>query len=122
VAELDGEEAQQYDVVMSGLCFSELSDDETAYALKEAARLLRPGGLLLLADEIRPRGFLRRSMHWLARLPLAALTYAVTQQTTRAAVDLPGNMARAGFTILSLRTNLLGSFGEFVAQKQGGDS
>jgi hypothetical protein len=61
-------------------------------------------------------------MHWLARLPLAALTYAVTQQTTRAAVDLPGNMARAGFTILSLRTNLLGSFGEFVAQKQGGDS
>jgi demethylmenaquinone methyltransferase/2-methoxy-6-polyprenyl-1,4-benzoquinol methylase len=60
VAESDGEAARSYDVVMSGLCFSKLSDDELTYTLKHVGRVLRPGGLLLVADEAKPRGLIAR--------------------------------------------------------------
>jgi demethylmenaquinone methyltransferase/2-methoxy-6-polyprenyl-1,4-benzoquinol methylase len=121
-AELDGEEAAAYDVVTCGLCLSELSEDEVGYTLAEVARILRPDGLLLIADEIKPPGFFKWLIHWLLRLPLAALAYLITQQTTRPAANLPQRLAEAGFSILSVHTNLLGDFGEFVAQKPAGSA
>lgn len=117
VAELDAEEAQRYDVVMSGLCLSELSDDEVRYTLEQVARILRPGGLLLLADEIKPRDVARRSIHALIRAPLVVLTYIITQQTTHPASNLPEKLKAAGFAIVSAHLNRLSSFGEFVARK-----
>lgn len=117
VAELDGEKMARYDVVMCGLCLSELSEDEVKYTLGEAARILRPGGLLLVADEIIAQNFVKRWIHFLFRIPLAALAYLITQQTTRPAANLPQKLISAGFSIVSTRTNLLGDFGEFVAQK-----
>lgn len=120
VAELDGEEAQRYDAVMSGLCLSELSDDEVKYTLKQIGRILRPGGLVLIADEIKPHGFSNRVIHSLIRIPLAALTYVITQQTTRPVTKLPERLKAAGFAIVSVDLNRLGSFGEFVAQKPAG--
>ena len=122
VAELDGEEAQHYDAVISGLCLSELSKDEVKYTLKEAARVLRPGGLLLIADEIKPHGLANRLIHSLIRSPLAALTYAITQQTTHHVSNLAKKIEAAGFTIISAHLNRLGSFGEFVARKPVGTS
>jgi ubiquinone/menaquinone biosynthesis C-methylase UbiE len=122
VAELDGEEAQSYDAVMSGLCLSELSEDEVIYTLQEVARILRPGGLLLIADEIKPQGLFKRLIHSLIRAPFAALAYAVAQQTTHPASNLPERLMDAGLSIVSVHLNLLGSFGEFVAQKLAGTS
>ena len=116
VAELDGEEAQYYDAVMSGLVFSELSEDEVSYTLEEIARILRPGGLVLIADEMKPRGRAKRLIHALIRAPLAALTYVITQQTTHPASNLLEKLEAAGFAIISVHVNWLGSFGEIVAQ------
>jgi demethylmenaquinone methyltransferase/2-methoxy-6-polyprenyl-1,4-benzoquinol methylase len=120
VAELDGEQTQRYDAVMSGLCLSELSEDEVSYTLKEAARILRPGGLLLIADEIKPHGLVNRLIHSLIRVPLAALTYVITQQTTHPAENLSERLKAAGFAIISVHLNRLGNFGEFVVQKPAG--
>jgi demethylmenaquinone methyltransferase/2-methoxy-6-polyprenyl-1,4-benzoquinol methylase len=117
VAELDGEEAQRYDAVMIGLCLSELSEDEVTYTLREVARILRPGGLLLIADEIKPQGLVKRLMHSLIRAPFAALTYVITQQTTHSSSNLSRKLMDAGLSIVSVHLSLLGSFGEFVAQK-----
>jgi ubiquinone/menaquinone biosynthesis C-methylase UbiE len=122
VAELDGEDAQRYDAVMSGLCLSELSADEVTWTLKEAARILRPGGLLLIADEIEPQGPGKRLIHSLIRAPLAALAYVITQQTTHPVANLSGKLMDAGLSIVSVHLNRLGSFGEFVAQKATGIS
>jgi ubiquinone/menaquinone biosynthesis C-methylase UbiE len=122
VAELDGEEAQRYDAVMSGLCFSELSEDEVTYTLKEVARILRPGGLLLIADEVKPQGLVKRLIHSLIRLPLAALTYVITQQTTHPTSNLSERLTDAGLLVVSAHLSPLGSFGEFVAQKPAGTS
>jgi demethylmenaquinone methyltransferase/2-methoxy-6-polyprenyl-1,4-benzoquinol methylase len=117
VAELDADAPASYDVVMSGLCFSELSENERVYALKETYRLLRPGGLLLLADEVVPHSLLKWSLHWLIRLPLVIITYVLTQTTTRAVRNLPEQVRAAGFVIDSIRSGVLEDFVELVAVK-----
>ncbi len=117
VAELDEEAAGRYDAVMSGLCLSELSDDEIMYTLEQVARILRPGGLLLVADEFRPTGTLKRLAHRALRAPLVALTYLLTQQTTHPTANLPEKLEAAGFDLVSAELNWLGSFGVLVARK-----
>jgi demethylmenaquinone methyltransferase/2-methoxy-6-polyprenyl-1,4-benzoquinol methylase len=117
VAELDTEQAGSFDAVTSGLCFSELSDAELVYALKHLARILRPGGLLLVADEVRPPTLLRRLLHTALRAPLVALTWIFTQQTTRPVAALPERLLDAGLEIVSLRASPIGSFSEIVARK-----
>lgn len=117
VAELDEEAEGSYDAVTSGLCFSELSDDELRYTLDQVARLLKPGGLLLVADEVRPRHLLTRALRSLLRAPLALITYVITQQTTHAVRALPERLAAAGLSLVSVTHNALGSFGVYVARR-----
>lgn len=118
VAELD-QEPQGYDAVTSGLCLSELSPDEVSYTLRQIVRVLRPGGLLLAADEVKPPDLFRRALHGLLRAPLVVITYVITQQTTHAVADLRGSVTAAGLTIESTRENALRSFVEIVARKAG---
>ena len=119
VAELDQEPPASYDVVTAGLCFSELMEDERRFALAQAWRLLKPGGLLLFADETTPEDLLRRIAHLFIRLPLQLITYLLTQTTTRAMPNPVEAVTAAGFAIESVRTNRLGDFVEIVARKGG---
>ncbi len=120
VAELDGEQPESYDVVMSGLCFSELSHDELTYALGQVRRLLKAGGLLLVADEVKPDNLPARMFRSLVRAPLVALTYLITQQTTHAIERLPERLAEAGLRIVSQESSRLRDFVEIVARKPAG--
>ena len=119
VAELGNEDAESYDVVMSGLCFSELNGDELNYALQETKRILKPGGLLLIADEVRPGHIAKRLFHSLFRIPLLLITYLITQTATHAIGGLPEKITAAGFTIETLRLNRMENFAEIEARKQG---
>jgi len=83
VVEIGNEEEETYNVVMSGLCLSELTEDELNYALKEIKRILNPGGLLLIADEAVPKNLLKRAVNWLIRFPLMIITYIFTQKIRR---------------------------------------
>ena len=119
VAELENEDAESYDVVMSGLCFSELNGDELNYALQETKRILKPGGLLLIADEVRPGHIAKRLFHSLFRIPLLLITYLITQTATHAIGGLPEKITAAGFTIETLRMSRVENFAEIEARKQG---
>jgi len=117
VAELDSEETESYDAVTSGLCYSELSEDELDYTLKQVVRILKPGGLLLVADEVRPRTGVGRFVHVLIRIPLVAITWLLTQQTTHPLTQLSERLTDAGLAIVSVKQSELRGFSEIVAKK-----
>ena len=73
---MDGLEEQSYGAVVSTLVLSELTDDERRYTLKHAFRVLEPGGLLVIADEVLPRSRAGRLLHAFTRVPVLAATYS----------------------------------------------
>ncbi len=101
---------------MSGLCFSELTEDELIYILKEIKRILKPEGLLLIADEVRPNSIIKRVLHWLIRFPLVIITYLLTQTTTHAVKNLPERIEEAGLEIGSIRLNKMANFMTLVGR------
>jgi len=107
-----------FDLVTSTLVFSELSPDERRYTAGQAHRVLTPGGFMVIADEVRPAGICRRVLHVAVRLPLAAVTFAVTQTTTTPVEGLEDLVLEAGFRIESARRSQLGSFLCLVAAKE----
>lgn len=117
VAELDHEPSETYNAVMSGLCLSELSEDELRYVLHQALRVLKPGGMLLVADEVLPASMWLRWAHRLLRFPLALAAYLISGETTRPLDSLPGRVEEAGFIVESEATAAFGSFMEVVAKK-----
>lgn len=117
VSELDAEKAEDYDTVMSGLCFSELTDYELVYTLKEIKRILKPHGLLLIADEVMPDKQIKKMLNLLIRFPLAIVTYILVQNTTKTVENLPQMVKRTGFLIESVRLNKRESFMELICKK-----
>ena len=117
VAELGSEESESYHIVMSGLCFSELTEDELRFTLREVRRILKLGGLLLIADEVRPKRISKSMLNWLIRVPLLIFTYLITQTTINAIKDLPEKIREAGFVIESVKLSGLENFIELVGRK-----
>ncbi|TET81033.1 MAG: class I SAM-dependent methyltransferase [Candidatus Heimdallarchaeota archaeon] len=117
VAELDNFDKNEFDVIMSGLCFSELSNDEMNYTLKLSKKILKQNGLLIIADETKSNLFVFRFLNFLIRIPLVIVTYILTQTTTKAVKGLEEKVTKAGFTIESIRKNKMRNFIELVARK-----
>ncbi len=86
-----------FDLIVSTLVFSELSPDEQRYVLEACARLLAPGGRLLIADEMVPASLPARLAYFLIRLPLVLVTWLLTRTTTHPLGDLEGSLAETGF-------------------------
>jgi len=120
VEAMDGFGGENFDSVVSTLVFSELNDDERHFALKHAARILRPGGTIVIADEVVPKRAARRLIHTATRLPLLALTYLISGKSTHPIGDLAGEMGRAGFRIDKEVRSRGDSFAIVVGRKEAG--
>ena len=114
---IDHFQAESFDTITSVLLFSELSEAEQGEALRQCHRLLRPGGQLIVADEVRAPTLARRALHNLVRLPLAAITYALTQASTRPVRHLEAKVAAAHFAVVGRESNRLGDFVLLQAEK-----
>ncbi len=86
------------DAVVSCLAFSEMSPEEQGYALAVSRSRLVPGGLLVIADETEPNGTLARLAYQMRRLPAVAVTYMLTQATTRPVHGLAKRIQAAGYS------------------------
>ena len=106
-----------FDKIVGTLVFSEFYPDEQKYVLREAYRILRPGGLLIIADEVRSNSQWRRILHLSVRLPLMVITYILTQASTRAFKGIEDALTSTGFEIIYQKRSLLDSFGLYVARK-----
>ena len=91
--------ADDYDGVVATLVFSELSDDERQFALKHANRVLKPDGIIAIADEVIPQNILQKMAHLLFRIPMLAATYLITRTTTRPLRNIRADLAAAGFIV-----------------------
>ncbi|MBW2261830.1 MAG: class I SAM-dependent methyltransferase [Deltaproteobacteria bacterium] len=118
VAEMDAALAgRTFDVVTASLVFSELSGDEQRYALAQVESLLAPGGRLVIVDETKPSGAARRALYHLVRLPLALVTFSLTQTSTRAVEGLEEKVREAGFEIEEVQRRSMGSLVVLAARK-----
>jgi len=114
---MDGLPDRAYGAVVSTLVLSELSEDERRFALRHALRVLAPGGILVLADEVVPRSRGRRLAHGIARAPLLTATYLVAGATTRPLSDLAGEVNAAGFVLQKEERSHGDAFALLVARR-----
>ncbi len=119
VAELNSESDNSFDVVMSTLCFSELSDFEIDYALIEIRRILKQDGLLLIADENKSNNTIKNIINFSVKLPLIIITYLISQTTTKAVKQLEKRVEEKGLKLISIKKTFLENFIEIIAQKEG---
>lgn len=115
---IDHFSAESFDTIVSILMFSELSDSEQRLVLRQCMSLLRPGGRLIVADEVRPSSLLRRALHGIVRAPLAAITYALTQANTSPVSDLRHKVVEAGYSVMLEESSRLGDFALLEAGKR----
>ncbi|MFQ6122162.1 MAG: corrinoid protein-associated methyltransferase CpaM [Dehalococcoidales bacterium] len=106
-----------FDVIASTLVFSELSREEISFVLKQCHRVLKANGILLIADEIMPQSLLAKFLLFLFRLPFTIIAYIFTQTTTRAVASLDENLRQAKFSIIKVKSYLLGTIRLFQARK-----
>ncbi len=116
-AEIDEFPDDSFDTVTSTLVFSELFQYEQRYVLAHAFRVLKPGGVLILADETIPRKRLKRIAHKVLSLPLRFITYLLTQTSTKPLHDMVEKVEGAGFIIEQDEEHQLGAFRIVVARK-----
>lgn len=107
-----------FDAVVASLVLSEMSESEQAYVLGASAKLLRPGGRLVIADEVRPAKLWQRATYTLFRLPLAAFTYAVTQTATSPVKNLRAKVEEAGLRVAAQERLRHGSICILIAFKE----
>jgi len=86
------------DAAVSCLTFSELTPDEQTYTLSTAYSCLKPGGVIVIADEVVPEDSFNRFRHRLVSLPLVLVTYILTQTTTHPLRNPSPLLQKAGFT------------------------
>jgi ubiquinone/menaquinone biosynthesis C-methylase UbiE len=110
--------AGSFDTIVSILLLSELSEAEQRLALRQCCCLLRPGGRLILADEVPASTLVRRMLHNLVRMPLCAVTYVLTQASTSPVVDLEAKLVEAGFMVIGKESDRLGDFALVEAEKR----
>ena len=90
-------EPGSFDAIVSCLAFSEMPPQVQDYALSIALSRLRPGGRLVIADETEPETRGQRMLYRIRRVPVLALTWLLTQTTTRPVRDLRATLSQFGF-------------------------
>ena len=116
-AEIDRLPTSRFDAVVLCLCLSDMSPSERAFVLREAVLRLAPGGRVVAADEVRPKGW-RGWLQRIWRIPQAALGWLLVGSLSRPLRDVAGELQAAGLRASDSRTWLLGTLELTVAERE----
>ena len=116
--EIEKLEEGRFGRVVATLALSELSLEELRHVLRKVSLVLKPEGTLVIADEVRPRGWWRRGLAILVRWPLAALTFVLTRSGTRALQGLEHELEAAGLRVAHEERCLMDTLALVVARKE----
>jgi demethylmenaquinone methyltransferase/2-methoxy-6-polyprenyl-1,4-benzoquinol methylase len=114
-SEIDSLPEGSFDAVVVSLALSEMSTAERKFVLRQAARRLRPDGIFVAADEVRPRPRWERLLHAALRGPQSLLAWLLTGSVSRPIPDLAQEIREAGLGVRNERRWLLGSLAVVVA-------
>jgi ubiquinone/menaquinone biosynthesis C-methylase UbiE len=116
-SEIDALPEASFDAVVLSLALSEMSTAERRFVLRQAVRLLRPGGVLAAADEVRPRSRWTRAAHAALRGPQALLGWLLTGSVSHPIPDLAKEVGEAGLEVRREERWLLGSLATVIAER-----
>jgi len=116
-AEIDALPEQSFDAVVASFAFSEMSPDERSYVLREAFRRLRNGGVLCIADEARPLGFVSRVLAAALRAPQALLGWLWVGSVSHPLAHLVEEIAGASFKVRHEQRYLIQTYACVVAER-----
>ena len=108
---------ETFDAVVACLSVSELSPEEQAYGLAIVHSRLRPGGTLIIADEVLPEPSLERALYRLRRSPFVLGVLLISQSTSRALTDPSVRIRAAGFVNVEREPTPLPYFAIFRARR-----
>ena len=108
-------EPHSFDLIVSSLAFSEMSERGQRYTLKASRKLLAPGGKLVVLDEMSPDSGASRLLFTIVRAPLQLLTWLLTRTTTHPLTNFDSVLSNSGFGGEMLSSALAGSMRLYVA-------
>lgn len=114
-SEVDTLPRAAFDAVVMSLCLSEMSPDERHFVLRRARERLRPGGRLVVADEVRAVGP-ARALQVLGRAPQWLLGWLLAGSVSRPVPDLRGELEATGFVVPREQRWLAGTLALFVGE------
>lgn len=122
IGELKGEfKPRTFDACVSCLSFSEMSADEQSYAISVSYSILKPNGILMIADESVPMRIGGRLLHSLVQLPIKLIAYLLTQSSTKPLRDLMPVLGTRNFHDLKV-THIWGESFIIITAKKGGQA
>jgi SAM-dependent methyltransferase len=92
-------EPGSFDVIVSSLAISELSTMGQTYVFRHCRSLLKPGGRLLILDEVLPDNPIARTLSRFVRTPLKWVTWLLTRATTHPLKQVRQQLERSGYDV-----------------------
>ncbi len=95
---------QSFDVVTSTMALGEFPREYLEFILRDCRRLLRPGGRLMIADEVRPPGLFAGLLYRLVMVLMWVPQFLLLRRVFFPIRDLRGLIEQAGFRVSESKT------------------
>lgn len=111
-------ENQSFDLVMSTMALGEFPAEYLAFILNDCKRILRPGGSLIIADEVWPDRRIPRLFYQVGLVLLWIPQFLLLRRALFPISDLRGTIQSAGFQVNQVMSWAASSFQLVFAEKK----